>query len=99
MALRIKWTTRASRSFRKIVDYLEQEWGEITAKNFVIKVNEFLNLLENNPEIGVILLVNNGIRGHVISKQNTVIYRIKNDTIVLLNFFDNGQQPDKKLIH
>ena len=96
MALKIKWTKRATISFYRIIDYLIEEWGEFSAKKFISSVNRFLELLKSYPEIGELQLKEKGIRGYVITRQNTVLYRIKDDTVILLNFFDNRKHPKKK---
>ena len=96
MALSINWTKRATQSFHKTTDYIEKKWGENIAKNFVLDLNRFLNLLSNNPEIGKLEIEDKGIRAYVSSKQTTILYRIKGDKIILLNLFDNRQHPLKK---
>jgi plasmid stabilization system protein ParE len=97
MALTIKWTKRASNTFHKTVEYIEEEWSEHSAKKFVNKVNGFLKLVKSHPQIGKIELEDQGIRGFIISRQTTVLYRIKDNKIILLKFFDNRQHPRKKI--
>jgi len=96
MALEIKWTKRATYSFYNTIDYLEEEWSERSARKFVQIVNRFLHTLQEQPEIGKIEVAEKGIRGFVLSRQNTVFYRIKGQRIILLKFFDNRQHPSKK---
>jgi hypothetical protein len=97
MVKKIKWTKYASKSFHKTVSYLELEWSEKSAATFVQKVNDFLINLAQYPEIGKVEIEEKGIRGFVISRHTTVLYRIKENKIILLNFFDNRQNPSKKL--
>ena len=96
MDLEIKWTKRASSSFHKTVEYLENEWSVRSVQKFIKKVNKFLDTLKKQPEIGKFEQEEKGIRGFVLSRHNTVFYRLKNDTIILLKFFDNRQDPKKK---
>ena len=96
MALEVKWSIRADRKFDKILDYLLTEWGDRVTRNFVKKVYDFLEILSEYPEIGSIENNEKGIRGFTIIKQITIFYRIKGETIILLNFFDNRQNPQKK---
>jgi len=96
MALEIKWTKRATSSFYKTIDYLEEEWSERSAQKFIQIVNRFLHTLQEQPEIGKIEVAEKGIRGFVLSRQNTVFYRVKGQRIILLKFFDNRQHPSKK---
>ena len=69
--------------------------GNVTSA-FVKKVYDFLDLLVEFPEIGSVENKERKIRGFVIVKQITVFYRIKENMIVLLNFFDNRQNPKIK---
>jgi plasmid stabilization system protein ParE len=96
MVKKIKWTKSASKSFNKTINYLEQEWSEKVAEKFVQKVYAFLLNLEEYPEIGKIEIEEKGIRGFVLSRHTTVLYRIKGNYIILLQFFDNRQDPIKK---
>ncbi len=96
MALKIYWSKQADRKFDRIIEYLTAEWGERVTTLFVRKVFSFLDILSDFPEIGTIENKEKEIRGFTIVKQVNVFYTIKNDRIVLLNFFDNRQKPKKK---
>jgi hypothetical protein len=62
----------------------------------VKKVYDFLDILIEFPEIGSIEHAEKNIRGFVIVKQLTLFYKITEDKIILLNFFDNRQSPERK---
>jgi len=62
----------------------------------VKKVYDFLDILIEFQEIGSLEHVERNIRGFVIVKQITLFYKIKDDKIILLNFFDNRQHPKRK---
>ncbi|CAN5307758.1 hypothetical protein BH09BAC3_BH09BAC3_10670 [soil metagenome] len=47
-------TPRAERNFDSIVDYINDKWGETTAKQFVKKTDKIFALLKNYPSIGQI---------------------------------------------
>ena len=96
MALTIKWSKRADKKFDQILDYLSTEWGDQITKNFVKKVYDFLDLLIEYPEIGSIENKEKEIRGFTLVKQVNIFYRIKNNTIIILDFFDNRQDQKKK---
>ncbi len=96
MALEIYWTKRADKKFDRILEYLQIEWGENVARAFTKKVYEFLDILSEFPEIGTIENKEKGIRGFTIIKQVNLFYRISGDKIILLNFFDNRQHPEKR---
>ncbi len=96
MALDIYWSKRADKKFDKIIGYLDEEWGEAVTKAFVKKVYDFIDILIEFPEIGSIEHAERNIRGFVIVKQLTLFYKIQDDKIILLNFFDNRQNPKRK---
>jgi plasmid stabilization system protein ParE len=96
MALEIVWTSSADKKFDKILEYLVKEWGNKVTKSFVKKVYDFLDILSELPEIGTLENKEKGIRGFVIIKQVSIFYFIRNNRIIILNFFDNRQSPAKK---
>jgi len=96
MALNIRWTKQASNSFDKTAEYVKNEWGENSAKKLIRRLQKFLTLLINYPEIGKIEVEEKQIRGFVLSRHNSILYRIKDNQIIILKFFDNRQGPVKK---
>jgi len=96
MALKIVWSKKASLKFDLIISFLIDEWGEKSAKQFIGRVFDFLEILSEFPEIGSVENKEKKIRGFTIVKQVKLYYRIKNDNIILILFFDNRQNPKKK---
>ena len=96
MALEIFWSKRADKKFDKILEYLSEEWGGKVSRSFVGEVYDFLDILSGFPEIGTIENKEKGIRGFTIVKQVNIFYKISGDKIILLDFFDNRQDPGKK---
>lgn len=96
MALEINWTKRAENKFDKIIEYLLIEWGKTAAKAYIRKVYGLLDILSDFPEIGILVNKEKGIRGVTIVKQINLFYRISGNKIILLNFFDNRQNPKNK---
>jgi plasmid stabilization system protein ParE len=96
MALAIVWSKRADKKFEKIIDYLNENFGEIVTRSFIRKIYDFLDILSEFPELGSIENRKKEIRGFTIVKNINIFYRIENETIYLLDFFDNRQNPKKK---
>ncbi|HTD39510.1 MAG TPA: type II toxin-antitoxin system RelE/ParE family toxin [Mucilaginibacter sp.] len=96
MVKTIVWNRRASDSFNSIIEYLQKEWGDRVTKNFVVRTYQIIEFLSENPEMGALENYEKQIRGFVITKHNTLFYRIDGKRIILLNFFDNRQHPRKK---
>ncbi|NTW33101.1 MAG: type II toxin-antitoxin system RelE/ParE family toxin [Bacteroidetes bacterium] len=96
MALEIYWSKQAYNKFDTILEHLESEWGKSTSKIFVKKVYDFIDTLHEFPEIGSIENRYKNIRGFVLIKQLTLFYQIRDNKIILLNFYDNRQKPKKR---
>ena len=54
-----------------------------------------MTILAEFPEIGSLENKEYGIRCFVIVKQITLFYQVRDNTIILLNFYENRQQPKK----
>lgn len=96
MALEIEWSRRADRKFDRILEYLQENWGEKTTRAFVLKVYDFLDILKEYPLIGSIENKNEEVRGFTIVRQVNVFYKIKENKVIILDFFDNRLSPSKK---
>ena len=94
MAINIKWTPEAELTFDNIVEYLEKEWSEKEVKKFFARVNHMLILISQNPKIYKASKTND-VRIGVITKHNSLVYRIKSNEIELLTFWANRQDPEK----
>ncbi len=95
--MKIFWTTRASSNLDKILEYLEKEWSVNSVKKFNNKPLDFLEILKKKLEIGKIILHDKNIRAFVLTKQNTIFYRIKHNQIIILHLFDNRMNPKNQL--
>jgi plasmid stabilization system protein ParE len=96
MAKTIVWNNKASNQFLKIIIYLGSEWGSKVARSFIDKTLSALETLSQYSELGQVDNEVRRIRAFVMSRHNTLIYRIDNSRIYLLNIFDNRQHPKKK---
>jgi len=96
MALEIHWTRQADRKFDKIIEYLLNEWNQRVTGSFVKKVYDTIDTLAEFPEIGTIEHKEKGIRGFTIVKQINIFYKVSDNKLIILNFFDNRQSPGKK---
>jgi plasmid stabilization system protein ParE len=77
------------------LDYLKNEWGENIADNFIIRLQKRLNTLSLQPYIGIPSSVIKPVRSILITKHNRLFYRIKEDTIEVINMYDTRSNPKK----
>lgn len=97
MAYKIEWTENAKQDLFKIIEYLVEEWSVEVAENFVDKLDSILELLANSPFIGTASNKKKGVRQILVTRHNRLFYRIIDDKIVLLDFFDTRQDPSKNI--
>lgn len=88
--MNVIWSPQAKKDFWNNIDYLEAEWSEKTVLNFIEKVNTTIDLLKNDN----VLFVKTNYRNVykvVITKHISLYYRIENNKIELLRFWNNFQ--------
>lgn len=51
MSLPVVWTPEAESTFRAQLDYLEENWPEVTLRKFIDRVFEVIDQLEEQPEM------------------------------------------------
>ena len=89
--LNITWTQEALDSFEKISLSIIKKWGFRPAKEFDDEVNRLLNHLQNNSGLCP-PSKKKDIRKCVVSKQTSLIYRVKETSIQLIAFVDNRSE-------
>ena len=80
---------------QNISQYLNQEWGKNVLTKFLFKVNWIINQIVINPQQYPIINSRLKIRRCVITKQNTLFYRIVNDKIEIVRIYDTKQDQKK----
>ncbi|MBK8984242.1 MAG: type II toxin-antitoxin system RelE/ParE family toxin [Ignavibacteria bacterium] len=96
MTLEIFWTKRADKKLGKICDYLNKDYGENSSNKFKTRINQIVNLLADFPDIGTLEVKERNIRGFIVVKQISLFYKVRDNNLIILNLFDNRQNPDKK---
>lgn len=93
--MKVDVTKTALKKFQQIVKYLVEEWGETVGIQFEKRTKNFLDLLADFPEIGIVVNPEKKIRAFQLTKLTRIYYRIKEDRIVILTFFDVRQDPNR----
>ena len=96
MAKEIVWTHRAVQKYDKIIQYLEEEWGEGVTRSLVQKTHDILDLISDHSELGTLENPEKKIRGFLLTKHNRLFYRVTEREVILLNFFDTRSGPKRK---
>ncbi len=96
MAKEIKWTSEAEERFTEIIEYLEENWTENEIEKFITATNKVLNYIADHPVMFRRSKKKN-IHEALISDKHLLIYRVKPGHIELITFWDNRQNPNRKL--
>jgi plasmid stabilization system protein ParE len=97
MAFEIRWTNRAASNLDKIVNYLLAEWGERSVIKLLNRIKGFLDVIKEKPLVGKIEIEESNLRSFVLSRHNTLLYRLKGNTIILIALIDNRQERKKRI--
>jgi plasmid stabilization system protein ParE len=100
MAVKITWTKRALEDLSKVMNYLLENWGEKSAKEFSENLDKKLTQISAMPEMYPRVLFRKSVRKCVLTPQNTLYYKIKDEKIEIrkiqiITIFDNRQNPEK----
>ena len=93
MARQIVWNKRAIAKFEEIVEYLEAEVSEKSAKNFVVKVDDLIEKLNKYPEIGRRTKKKKTVRQYRVDKYRKMYYRKYGNKLIIVYFFDDRWNP------
>ena len=97
MAYKIIYKKRFSNKLIKLLRYLELEWSEQTAIEFLSKMDKRIETLKKQPFIGKPSSSKPDVRAILISKQNRLYYKFSKDSIIILNMYDTRQNPRKNM--
>jgi len=92
--LRIKWSLEAVQNLESIIAYLEENWTQKEISRFITKFEKQLAIVSNFPFAYPISKKKN-VHRCVMSKNITIYYIIRNNTVFLLSIFDTRQDPKK----
>ncbi len=95
--MKISWTPTARKTYFKVLEYLDEAWTQREIQNFVNITEKVLNLIVIDPEMFEASRKKSNVRKGLITKHNTLYYRIKprKQEIELITFWDNRQNPEK----
>ncbi len=97
MVCKIIWTTTARADYFKIVDYLQEEWGQKSVLKFEGKVMKQLDLISKMPKLYSETEFRENVRRCLVVNQVSLYYlEIEQKAeIIVLRLLDNRQNPDK----
>jgi len=92
----IRWSKESKFKFDRIILYLRREWTNKEVHKFIVNIRNFEHLVVKFPELYAESNKERGLRRAVLSKHNSVIYKIdKNKSLIMVyTILDNREQPE-----
>jgi hypothetical protein len=93
MSFQIKFTIEAEETYDAVTEQLRQRWGERFVIKFQNKVSKCIDTITITPYLYPIANENSEIRKCILHENCSMFYRIYDDSIFILWFWDNRQDP------
>lgn len=91
----IRWEAEAEKKLIAIENYLVEEFGLRVSENFTLKTLELVESLVKQPFKGQPSVKNEEVRKIRLSKTVVAYYSVLENEIVILDLFDQRQDPNK----
>jgi len=95
MAQRIIILKRAENKVKKVYAYLLENWSEKIADEFYVNFEKTIHKISLYPEIGRPSAKRPDVRKKLITKHNCLYYRIKKNSVIVINMLDTRRNPKK----
>ncbi|HLP52396.1 MAG TPA: hypothetical protein VK154_16020 [Chitinophagales bacterium] len=93
--MKVFWTAEAEESFSQNITYLEENWNEEVIGKFIGKTEEAISTITKHPTLYPIINKQKGIHKCLVVKQIALYYRVHNNRIDLLTFWNTFQNPKR----
>ncbi len=93
MGLNIQYTPEAEETLNSVYYFIIEKFGKRPAEAFLTKADKIIQLIAEMPEMYKAAPFDENVRIGLISKQTSIFYRMKEDSVELLFFWDNRQEP------
>ena len=95
--MRVEWTDYADMRRDQVADYIRDYFGAKYKNRFINDVRKITKMLCRSPNIGSIdpLFADRSVayRSIIINGLSKMVYRIDDDTIYIVGFWDTRQEP------
>jgi plasmid stabilization system protein ParE len=94
MSKKIVWSPLSERDFGRILQYLNRNWDEKVANQFIDLTENILEQISINPRQFPVIYKKKKIRKCVLTKHNTMFYRDSKTQIDILRIYDTRQDTN-----
>ncbi len=96
MVKKIKWNKAADKTFDEITAYLQTRYSMQNAENFVNLVYKRINQIEKGLTVGRLTPKSKTVMVLKLDKHKQMYYRQTGTTLIIVDFWDTRQDPNKK---
>jgi len=93
MSFKVKFTPKAEETYDSLVTQLRERWGDKFVIKFENKVSKAIELISKSPFTCTVTEENLEIRRCVLHKNCSMLYKVYDDEILIICFWDNRQDP------
>ena len=98
--MRVRWNDQSKKRLRQTANYIGKEFGQKAKEDFIAEVKHTNTLLSLNPRLGPVERfledMASKYRSVVVCKHNKIVYRIVDDHIEVIAFWDTRREPKKQ---
>jgi plasmid stabilization system protein ParE len=95
MDYKIIWSEEAKTNLSHILIFLQDNWDKKVISKFLAKLEVKMKLIQQSPLIAPPSEINKSIRKAVLTKHNSIVYKVAGNKITVLAFWDNRMNPSK----
>lgn len=95
MTRKVVLSKLAEKKLESLFEYLVKEWSLQVKDDFILKLDQHLEIIQTQPEIFPESEKGKGLRKCVVTKQTTLFYRFNSKKINIVTIFDTRQHPKK----
>ena len=93
MAYKIIWYSQANKDLERVLDYLDVEWPNNVAKEFLFQLQSRINLLATGIIGGRQATKNHNVFSIFITKHNRLYYEFFENELYIIALWDTRQFP------
>ena len=93
MNFELRFIPEAQETYDAVVTQLRDRWGEKFVLKFENKVAKAFKTILSTPYLYAVVEENTETRKCILHKNCSMLYRIQNDVILVICFWDNRQDP------
>lgn len=93
MGLSVQYTDTFEFTFKTLVEFIQENWGEKVTNEFVKETDKVIQLITTFPLMYKSSSFDNNVREAPVNKLSSLFYEVTADHITLLYIVDSRQEP------